>query len=74
MKSRISLPGLLAAILMFTVTVGMHEAAIAKPYSCDKRACWCSGSKNCDKMMSGENCKTFRCNNDHGTTVCWCEL
>lgn len=76
MKSHFSITGVLVAVSMFVVTVAMHEAAIAAPYSCDKRACWCSGSKNCDKMMSekGSQCKHFRCGNDHGTTVCWCDL
>ena len=43
-------------------------------YTCDKSACWCTGVKSCmkltDKMCRGG----FRCNNDGGQPVCWCDL
>jgi hypothetical protein len=58
----------------------LPAAFAAKPrldrYDCDSVACWCSGGADCLALIDekGANCTHFRCGNDHGTPVCWCEL
>ena len=45
-------------------------------YQCDSEACWCAGSSDCLDLIDNEGakCKHFVCGNDHGITVCWCDL
>lgn len=44
-------------------------------YQCTHSACWCAGLADCMDMADtwATDCDTFRCNNDGGQTVCYCE-
>ena len=43
-------------------------------YTCDSLACWCSGGSDCLNLMDNRECKHWRCGNDAGQPVCWCDL
>ncbi len=43
-------------------------------YTCDSTACWCSGGSDCLNLMDNQECKHWRCGNDAGQPVCWCDL
>jgi hypothetical protein len=54
------------------VTSGKRNTS--SKYPCDSKACWCRGGKSCLALTERTDCKSFRCNNDGGQPVCWCDL